>query len=102
MLGALEAGLPGAGRPWRGGGTDWALGAGRNRTAVRLLESVPSRGVCPPGFATTTGAAPGPAGAVAPAWADEPGQESGGALPRTDEVVAGPVDLCPRGGGRAD
>src|SRR3954447_25165571 len=94
MLGALETGLPGAGRPRRGGGTGWALGAGRDRAAVCALAPLPSRRVRPTRFTATAGPAPGEDGAATAARAGEPGQESSGALSGVGEVVGSAVDLC--------
>src|SRR5437868_10302747 len=102
MLGTSEAGLPGlGGSGWRRG-TDWALGAGRNRATVRAVASVPSGGLRPPGVAPPADPAPGPAGAATAAWPGQPGPEGSGAVPAVEEMEAGAVDLCPRAGGRAD
>src|SRR4051794_21067018 len=102
MLGSPQAGLQGAGGPGWGGGARWALGAGGNRTIVRVVAPLPSRGVRPTGAAPAVDSAPGTAGAAIAAWAGEPRRESGGAVPAAPEVVAGAVDLFSRGGRRAD
>src|SRR5262249_48382050 len=56
----------------------------------------------PERFAAAADPAPGAAGAGLAARAEEPGRTRGGAVPGAEEVVAGAMELCPRGGRRAD
>src|SRR4051812_1094280 len=102
MLGAPQTRLPGPGGPGWGGGARRALGAGGDRATVRVLAPFPRRGVQSAGVAAAVDPAPGPAGAATPAWAGDPGPESGGVVPGADEVVGGAVDLCPGRGRGAD
>src|SRR5215211_5416212 len=95
MLGALEAGLSGLGGPRWGGAADWPVGTGRNRAALRAVAPLPSRGVRPGGVVAPADPAAGEDGAVTGTRAREPRSQSGSAVPGTEEVVAGTLDLCP-------
>src|SRR5262245_46185360 len=89
---SAEASLPGlGGSRWRGG-AHRPVGAGRDRAAVCSLAPLPSRGVRPPGVAPTAGPLAGPVGAVAAAWAGDPGPQSGGAVSGVQQVVGSAVD----------
>src|SRR5438105_14271059 len=98
----LETRLPGPGGPWWRGGTDWPLGAGGDRAAMCAVAPLPRRGVRPPGITPPAGAAPGEDGAAITPRRGEPRPESGRAVPAAPEVVAGPLDVYPRGRGGAD
>src|SRR5947209_1883950 len=60
---------------------------------LRAVAPLPRRGVRPGGTAATADPARGPTGAAAAARAEEPRREIGGAVPRAEEVVDGPLDL---------
>src|SRR5207248_6466521 len=86
---------------WRGG-VGRPLGPGRNRAPFCSLAPISSRRVRPPGVAPPADTSPGSARTATATWAGDPGPESGGVVPRANEVVAGAVDLCPGGRRGAD
>src|SRR5438067_913298 len=102
MLGAPQTRLPGPGGPGWGGGAHRTLGIGRSRAALCALAPLPRRRVRARRSAAALDSTPGATGAATAAWASDPGPESGGVVPRANEVVDGAVDLCPGGGRGAD
>src|SRR5215213_4679869 len=102
LLRPPETRLPGLCGPGWGGGARRSLGAGGNRAALCAVAPIPSRRAWAARAVAAVDPAPSAAGAAAAAWAGVSGPQSGSALPGTDQVVVGAVDLCPSGRRGAD